>query len=542
MINNYKILCYKFEWEDVEQYSECNFFNTENTGNLIGTVDLVEYLTDINSFKYTFNDVSEDGKLNLYNEASNFSLVVSGIKDNSILYDFFEIGTDVFFVKYKIKVTNKNTNEVIYEGIIAIDSIKEKLSPSEDQKLINLEVLGMEKEFANYFNNVKIPIWNSYDGWVRESNLHDFSFNGYQVNYWGQNFISLMYKMFNESVTILTDPDIEKWRVINYPYLNSPTNHVNVDNNFIFQKTGLNNLFDKGETVFGFFSKLCNSMGWIFYIKEEKLYIKNRSLTTPVLHNLNKTNIKDIEISKNEPNKFDSIILLDGIIRARISVAGVNVDGLNRFYLITNNNFTEYSNIPFNNLDSHANFIVQGKNNIIEYYNEDEELFRYNRINYKWNEPTKTLLSININDSLRIDGGESGGNGSLYFSYRQGGGWGGQFWISNFTDLQNNEICYSGNYGNILYKIENRRWISYQDYVKPTSYSTDSLFMRNYQKYFKKHNAIILNVTIKYVLNGLFDTIIIDNYGDLNGRYAVVECEFDIKTDESKVKLQKIIE
>lgn len=152
---NYSIYCTKQTWASTTQEKDINIFS-----DVSPTIDtpilLSDYLIDISEIEYSFEETNYINYTNLiYKEASDINLKTSGIKNINYLKSYFQILEDTSFIKFLIEIKDSNS-VTLYKGIVNQDALKEQFTDDDDNKIIEIQVLGFEKEFKSYYTEKKL--------------------------------------------------------------------------------------------------------------------------------------------------------------------------------------------------------------------------------------------------------------------------------------------------------------------------------------------------------------------------------------------------
>lgn len=157
MISDYNIYCFKTTWSENTPYIDINFFSSVQPDST-EPILLNNYLIDMDDLEYTFDDTKYINYTNLINkEASDITFEISGIENNKFMQSYFEVFSDTTFIKYLIKIVEKSTNKLLWIGIVNQNRVTEPFTPTRDSEIISVHVIGLEKEFKEYYSEKKLP-------------------------------------------------------------------------------------------------------------------------------------------------------------------------------------------------------------------------------------------------------------------------------------------------------------------------------------------------------------------------------------------------
>ena len=492
-----------------------NFFS-EDERTLIETINIKDYLIDLGTLNYTFDNADDEkGINNLYFEDSDISFTCSGIKNNRYLKTFFGINEDTSYIGYMIKIYKNNTLK--FKGIVNQESIEEIFSASEDSEQIKFQSLGRLKEFKNFYSNKSITIPEAL-------------LNNKEIL-----LIDLLKYLFDSSeVNFILEPDIEEYWVT----LDCKLEKLDsVTTNFRLRKCSFGTIALNGENCWCFLNKLCNDYGWVFYSDNENFYLQNRSTDVLISSTLDYNKfIEYTAIKEKYSFGFDCIVIPDGQFYGGNNSGFGDIRRASGFLIFTNKSGDTKNDIPFYQMTgSHGFGFVGGiwqKIKKIDGTNwtyqiiTDDSTNHYGALEY-------TLDSTKI---LFLDGGNTSDHGWVFDTSNgvnrpQNGITDGEGGVREF------DVFYTGNYGGCLFKkLSGNKWQMYYDYVKTEK------FANNYLKY-RQTNASN-KIKVKYYgtdISPLTKFTIVNN-DELSGTWTINTINYDFKLEEVEFELQKKLE
>jgi hypothetical protein len=485
-----------------------------------------------------------DNLLTLVGEAGSLMLELSGIKDNGLLIDYFNI----------YDTTNENKRriyeiEVYYnDTLIWLGSLnRQNIETNHNNDIIKIQALSIEKEFKNYFSEKLLP---SHDEIFINNPLrlitpwyyseHNYINREASLSLTIKNFLKkLLGNMF-----YIDCPTLEDWEVNNIPqfYLKGGVT------NFWFIKSGYT-FFEatNNKSIYKLLEHICNAMGWQFYVsKSENKYIfilKNRSEFTGDLYEIDfKNNVINYNVLYTLVDyEADYIIIKEGLIRTGIGYQSQGITFAmisDRYPAINEGNFFSYviDNTSAYNLYPYAPYA-----NRYQYENAGTATnFDWAEIYYtgssNWSQRSAERKIIESDKILYLDAGNHEQKCFVNNSNKWNGIWDG-------NALGQWSIGYQGNAGSMLFKRNslNTNYIqtTYNDYIKSQT--------------FKNNFAGILNAMdnqlIEIELQGVIyrnnaASKFYNNYGDFrqinffaNSEFAILESEINLINNTSKLKL-----
>jgi len=529
LLTEYKILLEKWIFSSGTPLSEINFFSGQNK-ELVKTIDLKPYIMDIGPINNSFEKSSKsETYYSTFPICSNISFTLKGIKNQDYLKSFFGITQNTWFYQYIVNIANNN-GKSIWKGIIYQETIEEEFHPSEDSEVIKITAISLTKEFKEYYKTKYLSPWDSIDGWQKESNLKDFSFNSINISYYKIPVSLLLSNMFNNSLfRIEMQADLSQFFVINFPYFGHKKSGSELSNNEIFLKMGYHRIYDSYENKFDFLLKLCNAMGWIFFFEHNILYIKDKCYFNPQQYTIYSPQIEKYTLKKQkEEISFKNIIFLDGkIFAGKYTGCGGMYQG-ERFYGKTCKNYS-LNNKPWSRLSQGHSLKFDVGYRWQRYEFESNDTWSYRLFEWIPQGHGSELYHLSKEETLFLNVGDIG---NLYWGYSTNDGH--QFFTSNPSGMQEDELCYNGNYGNVLFRYNSNYLYTYIDYAKSLQFS------RNMDQYYQSFPARSLSLTLNKIIESPFISIRIIGIPDILGDWAIKEIKTDLLKNKTQLELTKI--
>ena len=541
MLENINITCNKYAWGSNTPPEEINLFSKSYTPTLIETVNLKQYLTDIDKLNFNFDTTDSDKGVNsLYFEDANVNMTVSGIADNSKMKDFFLINQNAFYTKWLIKIETSTLN---FTGIVNQESIEETFSISNDSEQIKFTAQSFLSEFKNYYSNQTLPKESGLIDW-EEDNWYTGDYDiwrgtPHQSLYLGDFLQQLFQYNSNPFYLIELDPRLADFRIFRYGGFRGNINTLS--NNYRLKKCSYDAISRRGESKWGFLSKLSNSMGWIMYFDYEgnkaKLCIKNRSDNFSSTSYLSYSNFVEYSAIKSAEFSYDAVAIQDGEVYggAGVDFTGVGAHRRSNSVYIYSDKLTLYNKtIPWYQWNNNFQFVGSKWMKLVS--RGDKETI-YAKI-----DEGATLINI-VDNSIRtdkmlwIDGGDTGTCG---YVFHKDSPFGVNDWPvdekkdgSLIGEVGNTSIYYTGNYGGALYYkgADFKRM-----YYDP---GTQEKIKLNYKKYLDTLTSNRIKVTYNGINFSPFSQASVSGNSELNGDYNILSMAIDLKNELTEFELQK---
>ncbi len=564
MYSDIQILCQGFYWNQNsigQNYGNISFFNQGSYSAFTNEADLTPFIINdsLSPLSYEFED-SERGtdSSRLYFTPSDISFSVSDIdgqasfwvngQTKTRLRDFFQILSDTTYIKYLVKLKYKGST--VFQGVVSNESLEEAISTKDDSHIIKISVLGFEKEIKDYFSNKKLSDYNY--GWTSAG----FGVKTTNNQYYYPRFITfedLLNTWFR--ITPATGfrlfPDVSnvhnntvRWYVFDSAFLTKFAPNDGKVPRMLFNRCSFLDAVNNNETVWSFLVKLCNSMGWIFYIRTIEqngvanafLYVKNR-------YTINKSDI----ISVNDGNKltpqilskvdfrkkFYSVYIPNGTMDTARDPSWDNYKYINGIIISST---AQYGMTSMFLKDIHYNGYYSGytyasRLQVIDTLSDTDIVLRDIK-----HDPSFLVNEINYlkNDVLVLDTGESPKN---WRTDLKG--------LVNLADpnstLGTYDIQYKGNYGSMMSfsYLEGSQtlynWLySYEDY---TSGAAINWFENNMRMLLLGKSTQTLELSIYGIETDPLKSVLINDEYYSNKYFGITEMTIDFINDTTKFKL-----
>ncbi len=540
-----KLIVYEYEWAHNTSDVDINFFSDVQPRLVDTTIDLYDYYIKdtMGDISFSFEDIDTDNTL--YTTASSLTFdCINDVYNGTALIDFFGCYESNKYIKWKLEYYNDNDELIdkfiLYKDGINIDSIEEQI--------ISFTVLGYEKEFKSYFDNV--PIVDSVSIGTFSSGV-----TGLDFQYLNQ---TIKANFPNVSFSFETDP----YNIVNtYAMARKPFTLANSDlfhdyGRALHLKTGYECFSKDNVNKFTFLNSLLLPMGWIWYFKLGKLIIQERADTSfPITvidfeeafmeqsldHNYNQFQLDNVLIESGQ--YFDagedrsanlSAFCVYDVERPSGSGGGLGTSGVANSHNLGGQTVYVYSNVneynnrvrPFKDITNVENdhYVLNfSEHNFTRKVNQDEYtinleniqlgipnilgLYDYNTTKYSYN-VNKTLVLNPYVNSRDSSGGFSKIYilpfpdpifGTGYYNY-------GNFFYNDIAVITNDLGMYSGTVADSIFKFVNGKYENYEQYTQTER------FKKNFKKFLKTNDEVILRVDLKAEITNPQQRIQITNY------------------------------
>lgn len=566
-----RLECIKYKWDTGTEDININFFSDVEP-TLLETLDLYDYYVDetMSEIEYSFEDIDTDNTLYLKTSSLQFKCY-----DANVLIDFFECYNANKYYKWKLNYYEDDT--LLYSGVIYKDGVS--LESVED-KILSVIVIGYEREFKDYFSNKPLRAWdetpviNSYSSGIpgllylslRDCLIKNFTnvaFNFYSDFY---HFINT-YICAERPFTYLQDIDSD-------PYFIKFKDYDNV----LHLKTGYTcYVYDKINS-YTWLDSFLKPMGWMWFYYLDKMVIQERAA---VDYDVLEIDCEEVEVSqslKHNYNQFqvDNVVIEDG----KYFDAGSDRSNINSCFSVNDrargeapesphvthsltgntaivfSNGSEYINQvrPFRSMRYYAphNYQLRPENhtftrlNQLDEYNITvdktflyrltlEDLFTFNETKLNYN-AKKTL---NIKPYINSDD-NSGGIDINNVRAQTGAYYGrGNFFKAANLPVTNSHGFYNGSAANSLFRYDGDT----QEYVNYEMYAQTDKFRKNFKKFLKTNDEIIIQIEVGQLITNPLQTVHLSNYQDanLNDKYfSIIKLSFHPIDKISTLTLQMI--
>lgn len=503
----------------IESIVDVNFFSNASTPVLKETLYINDYIINIGDLSFSFDNTEIENNIPaLYFEDSDVNFNLSGIQNNSYLYEFFGINEDTTYIKYMVRIYDLDDNP-IFKGVVNQDTVEEGFSPSDNSEIITFNALGFLKEFKQYYSKKILP---------DEGTIAWYG-NDTQTLY----YILKVILFTHPSINIELENSLQDYMVNNYGVLSK--DRKSTTNDWLFIKTGYYDAEKQKENCFDYLKKLSMAMGWVFYFNNNTLYIRNRSSQNTETLQLDYNKFIEYTVKKTDRVVYDAILIKDGNMYGGADTVLYNI-GANKFYMI-NKDGVENVNVEWDSFDLYGHYPRVNKGHkYIREVSDDNNYYKYDLVTcvyptpyQQWQYETKV---INKQDILIIDGGKTEPYG---YKYEQNNGYTSR--LSGSFDLTQNPsyITFYGNYGNMLTKQTNvNEWFTYPDYVKSKA------FTNNFAKYFQIKTGNKLEIIYDGIIGNMFNDVEIINNEIYDGlKYGINNIKYDLNENITTIELQE---
>lgn len=360
--NNVEIFCRILQWDATVEYKKRSIFNTvENPPSVGKTVDLMPYCMELGELSFnTIGDSIAEEINSLFYEAGNVRLKLSGIKNNKFIQNYFalfNINGILAYRQYAVEI--RFNGQTIFAGVVTQDSIVENFRNGNDNEIVGIQITGLEKEFKEYYSNKDLAdhgtVFNQSNndtyalGWNGDSRSEDNGINGAGLCR-AKALRGVLAQNFNTNNLIINSSLVDKWHVNNIPqfHYNSAYN-----NRPWFIRSGYKRFQQENYSIYELFDKICNSMGFEWYIRRRPFTPSNQFRYEIVIENrkditngVTELEYKLLEFDlgyKINKTDFEYLIIPDGNISSNgfYHTAGnsYKMSTLKLPYIVNNSNF-----------------------------------------------------------------------------------------------------------------------------------------------------------------------------------------------------------
>lgn len=551
MIN---ILCSKYEFDSDIEIQEVNFFTDLDNYSLVSTIDLYDYIIEnsLSPIEITVETVDDDKKL--FFETSQVTMkCFNDYVGNVRLSEFFQLYNQEVFFKYLINI--KYNNDVVYTGVLYPENIR---MIDREQELLDITVVGIEKEFKEYYSNKYIPSLPSSDVSMPTQENHA-GFNSSGLDYHLRNtFFTAEYL---QSIKLIGIGG--QYYIIHRPYLFRPDNKF--INDEIFCKVGYECYQREEYNLYDFFKSICLSMGWVWYFENRVMVIRNRYDITnfPILEiDYNSKFIKhDVENQLSEMGG-DNIMIDDGEFWSNgyllsptngHTLKEIDITG-NRRIVLSDKNVDTVTTNPFKQLVFISESYEINYSDFKVYKFGEENLTNINLKEvycYPSFDPTNIIennKSYNASMTLKVNPIINSRNNGGMINIVQartspdGDNYGNGNYFTTNISVSDNTFAYRGNPGNCLmkYNLSTHKVENYQYYITTTT------FKNNFKPLLKSKLQLLLTIEYEGIITNPSYIVKINNYpytNQLNSYlFSVQKIKFDLLNNKTILSVVKIEE
>jgi len=556
-----RIDCLKYEWANGTEDIDINFFS-DVTPTFIETIDLFDYYKDetMSEIEYSFEDIDSDNTLYVKTSNLSFDCINDNLENGTLLFDFFEVYESNKYLKWKLNYYNDD-DELIYSGIIYKDGVSIE---SVEDKILRIVCIGYEKEFKDYFINVELTSDNY--GWFSSG------FTGLEFSTVA-DILRSQFSNVNFSMSFLYD---KLYLMCNNPYTFAP---ATVSGNQAWEfdgaptdvmhlKTGYNCFLQDRINKFTFISSLLIPMGWIWYYYLGRMIIQERATTD---YDVLEIDCRETEVSQSLSHRYnqfqvDAVIILAGsYFDNGQNVTNFGTNG-SAFHVPNNRDLTGqtafcYSNgtedlnksRPFKQLrvvnSNQYQFRHDGGYTFRNVFLRDEynvnlkEIFLIRRTADPVYEYTQKTFPYSVNKSVTLVPyvNSRDNSGGLDINNRTAAtgayyGWGNFYYAANLP-VTNSMAFYSGTVADGVFRSVNGVYRNYE------AYSQTEEFTKNFKKFLKTNDEVIIEIQVKQLITNPLQTIHLTNYQDANlddKYFSIIKLSFHPIDEISTLTLQMI--
>jgi len=556
-----RIVLEKYSWANTTVINEVNFFGLTNPtltqsltvhNNLAKSYLVKDSFGDVN---YDFANVDENNSL--YFSASSLSFqLLNAIGQGEDLDSFFEIYTTDNYIKFKLFIYD-DSEDLIYTAIISKDGVS---YANREQSIISVLAVGYEKEFKEYYSNVKMVHPDSIDN--ENSIKADIDLTGLNFKY-----LSTVIGILFERVSI-TFPSVAgaMW-VADKPYIYSPLS-VMSENDLFECKSGLINFYNAGMTSYEYLNFMCLSMGWIWFFYLDRLIIRPAyDVASPELvidynetfleHSIENT-VLDFtreniviecgEYYSNQDPDHVTTYRYDFPLQINLNATSTFYTGgqKNIVYSLNNNDTTEincYRSLLFES----GNFYFPNFNNhTSKVYDSSDRYFRYYKSFYTtgtgYMSATTTYYNYSVNNSIVINTGVTGRNNGSYLDTTNARGSTGRYYgngnsLATTNAITDVEIGYTGSVGeSVIYKdIATGKYYNYDNLMK------FDFMKKNFLTYVSNNINVLLGLRIKALITNPLQVPKLLNYvyANINNiKMTITQLGYNIFSKLTNIRVQ----
>jgi len=549
MIN---ILCYKYGFDTDLEIQEVNFFTSQSNYSLSGTIDLYHYAVEdsLTPIEITVETVDDEKKLFFETSTVSLKCFNENLTSTQKLSEFFQLYNQDVYFKYLINI--KNDEDIVYTGVLYPENIK---MIDREQEIIDLSIVGIEKEFKEYYSNKYIPDLPADDiSMPTQFNSPGFHSSGFDYHVKNTYFKA-------DYITNIRFYIGAQYYIIHNPYLYRPDNKF--INDEIFCKVGYKSFQHEEFNLYDFFKGICLSMGWVWYFNNREMIVRNRYDITnfPILEiDYDEKFIKhDVENQMSEIGG-DNIMIDDGEFWSSGELLSpfalntrkeVDVKG-NRKILLSEKNVSTLTTNPFKQLAFISTSYEINYSDFKTYIFGEENISNIN-LKEVYCYPTSDHTSIyennksyNASMTLRVTPivNSRSNAGMLDITLARSAPHGDNYGYGNFYTYNNqpsgNSFGYRGNPGNCLmrYNLSTQKVENYQHYV------TTETFKNNFKPLLKSKLQLLLTIEYEGIITNPSYIVKIKNYpysNTLNDAiFSVQKVKFDLINKKTFLSVVKI--
>jgi len=558
--NKIEILCRILQWDASVEFKKRSMFNTvENPPTESSVIDLMPYCMELG--EVSFNSIGDniDEEINsLFYQAGDVNIKLTGIKRNKFLQNYFALFDMTGILQYRqYPIEIRYEGKTIFAGIVTQDSIKENFTTARDSETINLQIVGLEKEYREYYSNRELldhgivfstMNGDTYDlGWNGDPRSEENGVNGRGLCR-SKALRGVLQQNFNTENLLVGNGLADKWYVNNIPqFFYNPAYNVKP----WFMRSGYLRFQQEGYSVYELFDCICNAMGWEWQIKrrpyiasnvfEYELLITDRKDNGNIGIEIDYQKVIEIELGYQlSKTDFEYLIIPDGNISS------------NGFYHTAGNCFkmaTKKISPIINN--SVFFFHVEGDPNGYQLYPlpepqkyaienaKAENKFDWAEIRYNgspnWND--NRIIERKFIKSEKIVYLNAGSHSNMKTVVNTRGG---RNYPATSTGQDDRDLLFSGNCGSMLFRYylddigTQLLGVDYNDY------SQGATFRDNFKSLLNNINSQRLEIKYKGLLTEPKGTLKIKNSHNtffINSVFSITDLKVDLINEISTITL-----
>ena len=510
----------------------------------------------MSEIEYSFEDIDTDNTLYLKTSSLQFKCY-----DANVLIDFFECYNANKYYKWKLNYYEGDT--LIYAGYVYKDGVTVE---SLEDKILSIIVLGSEKEFNDFYNNVQLGSsadFLAHPGIVTNPlpSLQGLRF------YHARSFFPQLFP----NVIFKTVAWLNHYFISEIPYTYSPNTNFHDYGDVMHVKTGYDCFYLDGISKMTLFNSMLSGYGWIWFWYLNELVIQERAATD---YDVLEIDCAELEVSQSLIHRYnqfqvDNVIIDNGeyfdlgldrtsttscfciFDNARpVNASSHNLSGSSNMVYSSNTNYSNRVR-PFRNMVlSGTNYLMDFRaHNLSRYLSSDD----YNIVDEKTTlsgsgnslDFTTVTNNYNAKKSLTIKPYINSRNNSAGFDRNNARADDGAYYCNgNFYYAANQPLTashglYNGSPSNaIIYYDE-----SIDKYVNYEMYAQTDKFRKNFKKFLKTNDEIIIQIEVGQLITNPLQTVHLSNYQDanLNDKYfSIIKLSFHPIDKISTLTLQMI--
>ena len=560
-----RLECIKYKWDTGTEDIDINFFSDVEPTTL-GSYDLYEYYVDetMSEIEYSIEDIDIDNTL--YLKTSNLQL---NVYDDNVLIDFFECYNANKYFKWKLNYYEEDT--LIYSGIIYKDGIN---IDSVEDKILSLIVIGYEKEFKDYFQNKQLESSASFPTSTGVATNHLPNLTGLRF-YGARTFFKHLFANISFYGETSSSHWLNNYYISEMAYTYSPNTNFYDYGNVIHIKTGYDCFYNDGISKMTFYNSMLLGYGWIWFFYLNQLVISERAamdysileidceeveVSQSLKHNYNQFQVDNVVIDNGEyfdkDNNFTNTYSCFGFFDANRPETQRSHSLIGHSSMIYSSS-VNYSNRvrPFRSMvyggTSNNTYLMDFRSHRLTRNVSSDEFnftvekiylpqqssgylaFESSKVNYSTQKTLRIIPYINSRaNSAGFDSHNPRANSGAYYGN-------GNFYSAANQPITDSHGLYNGSPSNavIYYDADLDKYVNYEMYAQ-----TDK-FKRNFKKFLKTNDEVIIQIEVKQLITNPLQTIKLVNYQDADftdKTFSIINLSFHPIDKISTLTLQMI--